>query len=206
MGFFSLEHGKVAYVADFVAYGVVVTTLVVWLFSLELSGARALQALARSGVGLLGWSAVEYAVHRFVLHGMPPFKRWHAEHHARPAALLGAPTPLSAALLAALLVVPAWLLGDPWRAGGLVLGMLAGYLAYAITHHVIHHVRASEKSWLRRRQVWHERHHQGKDPGCYGVTSGLWDQVFGTGRSSHEAPSPHMAAAVPHDPIPDRGV
>jgi cyclopropane-fatty-acyl-phospholipid synthase len=27
--------------------------------------------------GLLGWSLIEYGVHRFVLHGLAPFRRWY---------------------------------------------------------------------------------------------------------------------------------
>ena len=131
--------------------------------------------------GLLGWTAIEYGLHRFLLHGPQPFRRWHAEHHQRPSARIGTPTILSGGLIAALVLLPALLLGDPWRAGALSLGMLGGYLAYTLSHHAIHH-GCGDSRWLRRRKRWHARHHHPtRLPLCYGVTTGFWDRVFRSG-------------------------
>ena len=49
--------------------------------------------------GLVGWSFIEYLLHRFVLHRMQPFKRWHAEHHDRSTALICTSTLLSGSLM-----------------------------------------------------------------------------------------------------------
>lgn len=38
------------------------------------------------------WSVMEYALHRFVLHGMQPFRGMHELHHMRPGARIGTPT------------------------------------------------------------------------------------------------------------------
>jgi len=70
-------------------------------------------------------------------------------------------------------------LGDLWRASALTLGLLTGYLGYAITHHAIHHWRA-DNAWLKERKYWHALHHHSEQPGCYGVTSSVWDRVFGS--------------------------
>jgi sterol desaturase/sphingolipid hydroxylase (fatty acid hydroxylase superfamily) len=180
MGLFTLEHGKGAYRADFVLYGAAVLALAAFLV-LDAPRAHGLGIVLWTATGLAGWSLTEYALHRFVLHGVQPFQGWHAAHHARPTALICAPTVLSAALIVMLVFLPALLLGDVWLACALTLGLVAGYLAYAITHHATHHWRA-DSAWLRGRKRWHALHHHSRQPGCYGVTSGVWDHVFGSAR------------------------
>ena len=188
MSLFKLEHSRWAYRADFALYGGAVAWFATFLLVAGPRGMR-LEIWALALLGLVGWSALEYALHRFVLHGLQPFQRWHAEHHERPTALICAPTVLSATLIAALIFLPALLLGNLWRACALTLGVLAGYLAYATTHHATHHWRA-DSAWLRGRKRWHalnhHRRHHNDQPGCYGVTSGFWDQVFGSAQSRAE--------------------
>lgn len=178
MKIFSVEHGRAAYRADFALYAVAVVALSALLLARGPSGhglAFALSALA----GLLGWSAIEYGLHRFVLHGIAPFSRWHAQHHARPMALICTPTVLSAALIATFVFLPAALAGDRWLACALTLGLVVGYLGHAVTHHATHHWRGGG-AWLLRRKRWHALHHHDAEPSCYGVTSAFWDHVFGT--------------------------
>ncbi len=179
MGLFKLEHSKAAYVADFVAYGVAVVALAAYLL---LAGPREqrLELWTLAAVGLAGWTGIEYALHRFILHGMQPFRRWHAEHHQRPTALVSTPTVFSAALIAALVFLPILALTSLWPACAVTLGVLTGYLAYAVMHHATHHWRA-DSAWLKQRKRWHALHHRATPkPGCYGVTSAFWDHVFGT--------------------------
>jgi sterol desaturase/sphingolipid hydroxylase (fatty acid hydroxylase superfamily) len=179
MGLFTLEHSTAAHRADFAFYGSAVAVLAALLFVASPREQR-LEIGALVLLGLASWSAIEYALHRFVLHRVQPFSRWHAEHHRRPAALIGAPTILSASLIVTLVFLPALLLGGPWSAGALTLGVLIGYLAYAVTHHATHHWRG-ESAWLKRRKRWHALHHYHiRHPACYGVTSGFWDHVFGS--------------------------
>lgn len=177
MDLFALEHSRRAYRTDFALYGAAVVALATVVFAMGPIVSR-LQTGGFALIGLLGWTAVEYALHRFVLHGLQPFQRWHAEHHQRPRALICAPTMLSATLIAALVFLPALVLGDLWRACALTLGLVTGYLGYAVTHHATHHWRA-DSAWLKQRKQWHARHHHAMQPQCYGVTSGLWDHVFG---------------------------
>lgn len=179
MDFFSLEHSKAAYRLDFAVYGGAVAALA----ALLLVAAPREQAWTMASfafLGLASWTAIEYGLHRFVLHGVQPFRRWHAEHHERPQALICAPTVVSASLIAALIFLPALLLGGVWSACALTFGVLTGYLAYAITHHATHHWRA-DNAWLRRRKRCHALHHHAvAEPGAYGVTSAFWDHVFGS--------------------------
>lgn len=178
MSLFTLEHGRAAYLADFVLYGAAVVILAVLLL---VSGPRDrwLELVAIVLAGLAGWTAIEYAMHRFVLHGLQPFRRWHAEHHERPSALICTPTILSATLVISLVFLPALMLAGWWPACALTLGVLAGYLAYSITHHATHHWHA-RNAWLVRRKRWHALHHHEEPPSRYGVTSAFWDHVFGT--------------------------
>ncbi|GAB3253329.1 sterol desaturase family protein [Chitinimonas naiadis] len=179
MPLFALEHSKAAYHADFAAYGASVLLLAGYLLLASPAAWHAeLQLLTL--LGLLSWSAIEYALHRFVLHGLEPFRRWHTAHHQRPNALICAPTVLSASLIGTLVFLPTLLLGTAWHAAALTLGVLGGYLFYAITHHATHHWRAHHP-WLVRRRYWHAVHHNrsGK-AGSYGVTTTYWDQLLGT--------------------------
>jgi sterol desaturase/sphingolipid hydroxylase (fatty acid hydroxylase superfamily) len=178
MSIFSLEHGKVGYWADYAVYAVVVLVLAVSLLALGPASrwvSIALTALA----GLAIWTLVEYAMHRFVLHGMEPFQSWHAKHHERPTALISAPTILSATLIAFLVFLPALMFAGPRYACALTLGLTIGYFVYAVTHHATHHWRA-DNAWLKRRKSWHARHHhaRGSAAGCFGVSSSFWDRVF----------------------------
>ena len=181
MSLFTLEQSRLAYRADFALYGAAVLVLAAFLL---VHGPReqGLVMVAFALTGLVSWTLVEYVLHRFVLHGLQPFRRWHAEHHLRPMALICAPTILSATLIATLVFLPALALSNLWCACAMTLGMLTGYLAYAITHHATHHWRA-DNAWLKRRKRWHALHHHTEQQGYYGVTSTFWDYVFGS--SSH---------------------
>jgi cyclopropane-fatty-acyl-phospholipid synthase len=177
MAWLSLEHSKAAYWADFGVYGTVLGGLLAWLL-VQGPADRLWQTAALVLAGLAAWTAIEYGLHRFLLHGVQPFARWHAEHHARPRALIGTPTALSLALIATLVFLPALLASDPWHAVALTAGVLAGYLVYALTHHATHHWRA-DSAWARQRKQRHALHHHGgAHTVCYGVTSSLWDHVF----------------------------
>jgi cyclopropane-fatty-acyl-phospholipid synthase len=175
MNLFSIEQTKAAYRADFSFYAAAVIVLSATLV-FGAPGSRSKVALLTCA-GLLGWTLLEYVVHRFILHGVQPFRRWHAAHHSCPKALICAPTILTASTIFALLFLPIWLMWDIWSACGLTLGLLIGYFGYAVTHHAIHHWR-NGGSWLKRRKQWHLIHHHAQNACCFGVTSGIWDRAF----------------------------
>lgn len=182
MGLLSIEHSQVAYNADFAAYGISILAIAVFLILAappELSVALLISAIFGAGL----WSGLEYLLHRYVLHGLKPFCLWHAQHHARPMALIGSPTVLSATLFAVLVFAPLWAMVNVWLALALTMGLMMGYLAFGLTHHAMHHSR-SRNTWLARRKRWHAVHHHSpsRKPHCYGVTSSFWDHVFGTTR------------------------
>ena len=181
MGVVSLEHRKAAYAADFGLYAAAVVALG-GLVVIDAPPDQALSLAAIAAAGLGGWSLIEYLLHCFVLHGLQPFRSWHAEHHQRPTALICASTVFSVALITGLVFLPALVVGGLWRACALTLGVLSGYLSYAITHHATHHWRA-DNLWLRERKRWHARHHHDSLQGaCFGVTSSFREHLLGSAR------------------------
>jgi sterol desaturase/sphingolipid hydroxylase (fatty acid hydroxylase superfamily) len=195
MGLLSLEHGKLAYRADFVIYG---AAMAVMALALLVAGPRGhgLGLAACAVAGFFAWSAIEYLLHRFVLHGVQPFRRWHALHHERPTALIGTPTIATALLFATFAFLPALLLGGLWNACALTLGLLAGYQAYCLAHHAAHHWRA-DFAWMRLMKRRHASHHHAAQACCFGVGSSFWDRVFGTLPMSTAPDSRHASATHP---------
>ena len=168
---------KWGYHADFVVYPVLIGYLA--LRSLWHATPQAEETwLAATAAGLLGWTALEYAIHRWLLHHVPPFRRLHALHHERPAALIGTPTWLSALLF--LLLWEVAVHEFPIAAvDGIGVGMMAGYLAYAFVHDAVHHRRARPGSWLYYAKLRHARHHRPLATGDFGVSTGVWDWALG---------------------------
>lgn len=163
------------YRADFFVYPALIVacaTVTLWH-----APQRAVEAsIAAGGVGLITWTALEYALHRWLLHRVPPFSRLHALHHAHPAVMIGTPTWLSAPLFLALWAALA--AESPHAvAGGLSAGLMLGYLAYTALHDALHHRQARPGSWLHRAKLRHARHHRAGARTNFGVSTGLWDRI-----------------------------
>ena len=175
-----------AYRADFVVYPVLVVTAA--LLSPWHAAFDVLPWLAAAGVGLLAWTAIEYALHRLLFHRVPPFRELHGAHHSDPRALIGTPTWLSAGLFLA-----AWFLLArifPARvADGAAAGLMGGYLLYAFTHDAVHHRRPRPGSWLHRARFRHALHHRRGAHCNYGVSIGLWDAVMRSSATARGAPA-----------------
>jgi len=171
---------KVSYYSDYVAYPIVIAALA----SLGLAGAttRAWFAwLAALSCGLVLWTLMEYFLHRLVLHRIAFFVPMHGAHHAAPLAYVGTPTWLSVSVLGTCLFAPAWALCGLCIATGVTVGVMAGYVYYGLVHHLIHHRRGTAPSgMLHVLRASHMRHHYSPQGGNFGVTTGIWDRVFGT--------------------------
>jgi cyclopropane-fatty-acyl-phospholipid synthase len=97
-----MEHSKTAYRVDVVLYSAAVVLLAAFLLVAGPRGQR-LEIVVFVVIGLASWTLIEYVLHRFVMHGLQQFRRWHAEHHQRPTAPIFTPTILSATLITILL-------------------------------------------------------------------------------------------------------
>ncbi len=174
----SVHLSKLGYYADFYVYPVLILALSVrsiW----HGSQVDATHWIASVIVGISAWTALEYVLHRWVLHGMTAFASLHALHHERPIALIGTPTWLSATLFMVLVVVLAQFASAP-IADGFVGGLMTGYLAYVLVHDAVHHRRAPPGTWLHRAKVRHSRHHRFASTSAFGVSTELWDWILGT--------------------------
>ena len=163
-----------AYRADYAVYPLLIGASA----ALDLRAAP-LHWLAAAAAGLALWPALEYGLHRWVLHRVPPLRGLHALHHAHPAALIGTPTWVTALLFLLLWSALARGLAAPLAAGA-TAGLMLGYLLYAAVHDAVHHRAASPGTWLAAAKRRHAAHHR---PGArcnYGVSSPFWDRLLGT--------------------------
>jgi dihydroceramide fatty acyl 2-hydroxylase len=136
--------------------------------------------------GLVFWTLTEYWLHRLVFHFEPdhPVGRRlhfiiHGVHHDHPndRMRLVMPPSVSIPLAALFLLGFHAVLGAGWLAFG--AGFLAGYLFYDMTHYHVHHHRPKSRLGKRLREQ-HMRHHFQDHERGYGVSSPIWDYVFGT--------------------------
>ena len=129
-------------------------------------------------LGLLLFSLIEYAFHRWLLHGSVQFLvKGHRAHHEDPQGYDSLPFFLPGLILLALAGMLACLL--PAGRSFLLIGTVAlGYAAYGISHFVLHHHRF-QRGLGRRWAANHHVHHFRANTN-FGVTTPLWDVLMGT--------------------------
>jgi sterol desaturase/sphingolipid hydroxylase (fatty acid hydroxylase superfamily) len=123
-------------------------------------------------------SLIEYLLHRYIFHGprQNMAQAGHLMHHGEPKALIGTPWLLTQAMWWSIACVAVFVLRIPY-ALSFMAAFITGYVGYAIVHHHIHH--HSRLRWFKQLQIHHNIHHRIPTVN-YGVTSPLWDMVFGT--------------------------
>jgi dihydroceramide fatty acyl 2-hydroxylase len=93
----------------------------------------------------------------------------------------------------------------PAAAAFFVFGLYAGYNHFALFHHWVHHHRSHDgyASYWRRLDRLHHVHHQ-RQGSNFGVSTTLWDGIFGTFRAASEPrkSSRSNGAAVVSAPSP----
>ncbi len=151
--------------------------------------------------GLLIWTLVEYTMHRWVFH-YEPTSRWgkqlhfmlHGVHHDYPndASRLVMPPVVSLPLAVIFYTLFVFLFGR--FAPAAFAGLLAGYLFYDTVHYATHHFAMKRGVWLWLKK-YHMRHHYQDDDVGYGVSSPLWDYVFGTRSSRRTSDASETSAA-----------
>ena len=172
-----MKLSKFDYYSDYVAYPVAIVAI----GAVAMIGHAAREnvhwlMVAAGGFAL--WTFLEYILHRVVLHGRNYFAPMHGEHHAAPVALVGTPTWISMLTLAGAVLAPLWLWLGFHRASGLFVGVISGYLWYGAVHHLIHHRR--DAPYMAKLRARHMRHHYSPRAGNFGVTTAVWDHIFGT--------------------------
>ncbi len=158
----------------------------VW-YSIARAAVSPLETAALFAGGFLSWTFVEYWLHRTFFHWIPK-GAWgdrmhflvHGVHHTWPRDKyrLVMPPAVSISLFWLFLGLFLVTLGHTltW---GFQAGFTAGYMFYDLTHYYIHHF--SPKTEYGRTLKKHHMLHHFKDHGSrFGVSSRLWDHVFGT--------------------------
>jgi len=137
-------------------------------------------------VGLVIWTLTEYVLHRWVFHYQPTSalgKRIHflvhGIHHDYPrdSTRLVMPPPVSLPLAALFWLAFRSLFGTRYE--GIFAGFLIGYVIYDAIHYATHHWKLEGRVGHFLKE-YHLRHHFRDDDLGYGVSSPLWDYVFGT--------------------------
>jgi sterol desaturase/sphingolipid hydroxylase (fatty acid hydroxylase superfamily) len=145
------------------------------------------------------WSFTEYAMHNWnghLLKGRTDFSREHLAHHTNPEYMAPDWKKAKAAIIVSALLTPAaiWLLGTVL---GLIFSVsyIGAYLYYEALH--LHAHKAGPKTrygrWVRKH---HFAHHFNSPKYNHGVTSPLWDWVFGTLKPVDKVRVPERAVMV----------
>jgi sterol desaturase/sphingolipid hydroxylase (fatty acid hydroxylase superfamily) len=145
-------------------------------------------------IGIVVWSFTEYTMHRFVFHFEPKNPGptidratylFHGVHHHQPQCKTRLVMP---PLVSIPLATGFWFLFKTVIAGGLGApawvhpvfgGFVMGYLGYDLIHYATHHL---PMDWgpMKTLKRNHMLHHFKTPDLRYGVSSPIWDVVFGT--------------------------
>lgn len=164
----------------------VIISIGVFIYGLFEIESTLLSKLALLITGILVFTFLEYIFHRFVYHSGEDYlaeENWqykvHGVHHVHPTDkdLLAMPIPL-AILLSSIFFGIFWLIMGVntfffWP------GFFTGYAAYLYVHYIVH-TRKPPQNALKILWSHHHLHHYVYDDKAYGVSSPLWDVIFGT--------------------------
>ncbi len=159
----------------FVAYGL-------WFGATRYGG----WVLPLFALGFLLTTLIEYCLHRFLFHFVPRGDEQrmqhfllHGYHHEFPNDPMRLVLPPIGIWPVATLVGLIWYAVFGVYFWPIFAGTAAGYVAYDWTHYYTHHAnpRSGFGRWLKR---YHMLHHHDSPNHRYGITSPLWDVVFGT--------------------------
>lgn len=143
-------------------------------------------------IGVFLWTFAEYSLHRWLFHheakteaGKKVFFMFHGVHHSQPMVKtrLVMPFPVSVPLALAFFglfqLIGGRFLNRPEWVAPLFAGFIAGYMIYDLGHYAFHHfpIKRGYLAWIRKH---HMRHHGSENHLRFGVSSPLWDYVFGT--------------------------
>src|SRR5688572_21401820 len=136
--------------------------------------------------GMFFWTLFEYLAHRFLFHWITESKRaqkfvyiMHGNHHHYPRdrdRLFMPPLP---SLILASVIFGIMYLAMGGYAYPFFPGFMLGYLLYASMHYAIHAWNPPFR-WMKPLWRNHHLHHYKNEHNGFGVSSTIWDHVFGT--------------------------
>lgn len=160
-------------------------------FSASRIGLSVLQTSLIFVAGMLCWSLFEYTIHRFVFHFFAESERArkivyiiHGNHHEYPRDrerlfMPAVPSLLISSTLFSIMYGIAWLFSASYAVFAFFPGFLIGYLIYGSMHYAIHAWNPPFK-WMKPLWRNHHLHHYKNVELGFGVSSTLWDHIFGT--------------------------
>jgi sterol desaturase/sphingolipid hydroxylase (fatty acid hydroxylase superfamily) len=153
----------------------------------------AFQTVGMFLLGMLSFSWVEYNVHRYVFH-MSTYTKLrakiqyvaHGVHHEFPKDKdrLAMPPLLSVTIATILLLLFRLILGD--LVFSFLPGFLVGYAGYLSVHYIVHAYQPP-KNFFKVLWVNHGMHHYKNGDIIFGVSTPLWDYIYGTMRERKRA-------------------
>uniref|UniRef100_F1KSC8 Fatty acid 2-hydroxylase n=1 Tax=Ascaris suum TaxID=6253 RepID=F1KSC8_ASCSU len=141
-------------------------------------------------LGVLAWTLLEYILHRFAFHWRPNPKSpnqivlhflLHGLHHKTPMdgkRLVFPPVPALPIVLFFYFVYVTLLPYDIFCCFG--AGKLFGYIIYDVSHYYLHHGNPRPSTNFHFRKVYHHNHHFKEFDLAFGISTVIWDHVFGT--------------------------
>ncbi len=136
--------------------------------------------------GMFFWSFTEYILHRFAFHHRPETERGkrinyvlHGNHHEYPRDRERLFMPAAPSLIIASMFFSIFYLILGEYAFPFFPGFMLGYLIYGTMHFAIHAWNPPFK-WMKGLWRNHHLHHYKHSDMGFGVSSTLWDHVFGT--------------------------
>jgi dihydroceramide fatty acyl 2-hydroxylase len=163
---------------------------------LAVRDASALRVVIAAASGYVGWTLLEYWVHRTIFHlepegGFGARLHWmiHGVHHDHPSDRLRLVFPPVLSVPLAALFLTGFLFGLGPTGLAVCAGFYTGYLVYDMTHFALHHHRPRSRLGRRLHEL-HMRHHFEDDERGFGVSAPWWDIVFGTSSRRAKARRP----------------
>jgi sterol desaturase/sphingolipid hydroxylase (fatty acid hydroxylase superfamily) len=183
-----MKMSKFGYFSEFLLFPPLIFIAILFAFHRS-SPLRPIEWLFVFAFGIIAWTLVEYLLHRLLFHHAPILSIIHERHHAAPQELIG--TPAWASALVGLFVVacPAWAIVGLYFGTAVMAGLVTGYLGYVLVHYASHHWQPYRGSYLYQARLRHARHHHLSHAGNFGVTTSLWDHIFGTALEAPTASS-----------------
>jgi sterol desaturase/sphingolipid hydroxylase (fatty acid hydroxylase superfamily) len=176
--------------------------LVIWGMYIPIIGSMLYYSNAEAGLdfwyivatffsGMFFWTFFEYIMHRFTFHMVAENEQMrkiiyvlHGNHHEYPRdkeRLFMPPVPsiILASLIFSLMYLIFGALGFKEYVFAFFPGFILGYLIYGTMHYAIHAWNPPYK-WMKPLWRNHHLHHYKNEEQGFGVSTTIWDRVFGT--------------------------
>ncbi len=162
--------------------------IIIWLLYYALIPLRltGMQVVIFFLLGMLAWTLFEYVMHRFAFHYIAESEKakrfiyiMHGNHHHFPRDKERLFMPPIPSLILACVIFFLIYLAMGWNVAAFFPGFLLGYLMYGSMHYAIHAWNPPFK-WMKPLWRNHHLHHYKDDEKGFGVSTTLWDRVFGT--------------------------